>query len=89
MDKREDKVTLAIFLMGTVPLIDLAAVESLTELRENLGKRGIELRLAEAHSTVREILRRSGFEEHYGPIEPDQTIATILQKPSHHSPTTT
>lgn len=89
LDKREDKVTLAIFLMGTVPLIDLAAVESLTELRENLGKRGIELRLAEAHSTVREILRRSGFEEHYGPIEPDQTIATILQKPSHHSPTTT
>ena len=80
LEKREDPVKLAIFLMGTVPMLDIAGVECLTELRENLRKRGIELRLAEAHSTVREMLRRSGFEEHYGPVEPDQTIATILRK---------
>ena len=85
LGKREDKVTLVIFLMGTVPMLDMAGVEFLTELRETLRKRGIELRLAEAHSTVREILRRSGFEKHYGPIEPDQTIATILQKTSEQT----
>ncbi len=80
LEKREDPVTRAIFLMGTVPLLDMAGVEFLTELYETLRKRGIELHLAEAHSTVREILRRNGFEQHYGPIVPDQTIATILQK---------
>ena len=58
----------------------MAGVEFLTELHETLNKRGIELRLAEAHSTVRETLRRGGFEKHYGPIEPDQTVATILRK---------
>ena len=89
LDKRDDKVTLAIFLMGTVPMLDMAGVEFLTELRETLRKRGIELRLAEAHSTVREILRRSGFEQHYGPIVPDQTIASILQKTLEPPRTTT
>jgi high affinity sulfate transporter 1 len=86
LDHRDDKVNLAIFLMGTVPVLDMAGVEFLTELRESLRKRGIELRLAEAHSTVRGILRRNGFEQHYGPIVPDQTIASILQKTSETSP---
>ncbi|MES2920000.1 MAG: SulP family inorganic anion transporter [Verrucomicrobiota bacterium] len=79
---REDEVKLAIFFMGTVPMLDMAGVEFLTELRETLHKRGIGLRLAEARSTVRETLRRGGFEQHYGPIEPDQTVSTILSKTS-------
>jgi MFS superfamily sulfate permease-like transporter len=86
LGKRDDKVKLAIFLMGTVPMLDIAGVECITELRENLRKRGIELRLAEAHSTVRAMLRRNGFEQHYGPVEPDQTIATILRKTSWETP---
>ena len=80
LEKRDDEVKLAVFFLGTVPLLDMAGVEFLTELRETLHKRGIELRLAEARSTVRETLRRGGFEQHYGPIEPDQTVATVLRK---------
>lgn len=80
LGKRNDEISLAIFVMSSVPLIDLAGVEFLTELHETLRKRGIELRLAEAHSTVREILRRSGFETPYGPIEADQTISAILHQ---------
>jgi sulfate permease, SulP family len=82
LGNRDDEVKLAVFFMGTVPMIDMAGVEFLTELRETLHKRGIELRLAEARSTVRETLRRGGFEQHYGPVEQDQTVATILQKAS-------
>lgn len=90
LDCRDDEVKLAIFFLGTVPLIDMAGVEFLTELRETLHKRGIELRLAEARSTVREALRRGGFEQHYGPVEQDQTVATILSKASiPYKPTTT
>ena len=79
---REDEVRLAVFFMGTVPMVDMAGVEFLTELHESLHKRGIELRLAETRSTVREILRRGGFEKHYGPVEQDQTVATVLRKAS-------
>ena len=57
-DRDSDEVKLAVFFMGTVPLIDMAGVEFLTELHETLKKRGIELRLAETHSMVRETLRR-------------------------------
>jgi hypothetical protein len=37
-------------------------------------------RLAEAHSGVRETLRRAGFEKQYGPVEPDQTVATVIRR---------
>jgi MFS superfamily sulfate permease-like transporter len=77
---RPDEVKLAIFFMGTVPMIDMAGVEFLTELRENLQKRGMKLRLAETHSVVREALRRGGFKKHYGPVEADQTVPSILQR---------
>ena len=77
---RRDEVKLAVFFMGTVPMIDMAGVEFLTELHETLKKRGIELRLAETHSVVREALRRGGFEKHYGPVTADQTVAAILRK---------
>ena len=40
----------------------------------------MEFRFAEAHSGVRATLRRAGFEKHYGPIEPDQTVDTVLRK---------
>jgi high affinity sulfate transporter 1 len=87
---RQDEVQLVVMFMGTVPLVDMAGVEFLTGLRETLLKRGIDLRLAEAHSVVREALRRGGFEQHYGPIEADQTVAAILQKyRSSHNPVVT
>jgi MFS superfamily sulfate permease-like transporter len=75
-----DSVKLAVFFLGTVPTLDLAGAELLAELHASLRDRGIGFRLAEAHSGVRETLRRAGFESEYGPIEPDQTVATVLQR---------
>ncbi len=80
LGKRSDEIKLAIYYVGTVPIIDMAGTEFITDLRETLMARGIEFRIAEARSSVREALRRSGFEHDYGPIEADQTVATILQK---------
>ena len=80
MGNRKDEVKLVIFFLGTVPALDLAGVELLTELEESLRRRGITLRLAEARSNVRETLRRGGFERHYGPVEADQSISAILRK---------
>lgn len=80
LGQRHDEIKFAIFFLGTVPAIDMAGLELLSELQETLHKRGIKLRLAEARSNVRETLRRGGFEQHYGPIEADQSITTILVK---------
>jgi hypothetical protein len=63
-----------------VPAIDLAGVELLAEIREAVVGRGMGFRLAEAHSGVRETLRRGGFEKEYGPVVPDQTVATVIRR---------
>lgn len=86
MDRREPPVHTAVFFLGTVPHIDQAGVELLEEIREILTRRGITFRLAEAHGEVRATLRRAGFEKHYGPIEADQTVETVLGKLPEPSP---
>lgn len=84
LEQRGPGVRTAVFFLGTVPHIDLTGAELLGELRETLESRGISFHLAEAHSGVRTTLRRAGLESHFGPIEPDQTIDTVLSK--HHHP---
>ena len=80
LDARGTDTQVVVYFMGTVPSLDLAGVELLTEIHEKMQARGIQFRLAEAHSGVRETLRRAGFEKTYGPIVPDQTVDTVLQK---------
>ena len=80
LDARSDGVRLVVFFLGTVPVLDLAGADLLLELHATLRGRGIGFRLAETHSGVRETLRRAGFERHYGAVEADQTVATVLHK---------
>ncbi len=85
LGRRGPEIKTAVFFLGTVPHIDLAGVELLEDIRETLHERGIALRLAEAHSGVRATLRRGGFERHHGPIEPDQTVDTVLSNQHTHT----
>ena len=80
LNSRGSDVKLVVFFLGTVPAIDLAGVELLTVIREAVVGRGMGFRLAEAHSGVRETLRRGGFEKEYGPVVPDQTVATVIRR---------
>jgi high affinity sulfate transporter 1 len=80
LNSRGKDVKLVVFFLGTVPQLDLAGVELLTEIREAVVGRGMDFRLAEAHSGVRETLRRAGFEKEYGPVVPDQTAATVIRR---------
>ena len=70
-----------VFFLGTVPVVDMAGAELLAELDETLQAQGIDLRFAEAHSEVRNSLRRAGFEKFHGPILPDQTVEAVLKNP--------
>jgi MFS superfamily sulfate permease-like transporter len=80
LDARGPDVRLAIVYLGTAPFVDLAGAEMIAELHRTLAGRGIELRLAEPHGPVRESLRRAGLERYVGPIEANQTVATIIAK---------
>ena len=78
LESRGPGIRLAVFFLGTVPAVDLAGVEFLEELHQDLKGRGIEMRLAEAHGQVREVLLRAGFEKQGIPVVPNQPVATIL-----------
>ncbi len=80
LEQREDDIKLAVFFLGTVPAVDYAGAELLSELHAAMKERGIDFLLAEAHSGIRESLRRAGFEKEYGPVEADQTVCTVLER---------
>jgi high affinity sulfate transporter 1 len=78
LEARNDDVRLVVFFLGSVPRIDLAGAELLSDLHGKLAARGITFRLAEAHGEVREGLRRAGFDRTYGALETGQTVDVIL-----------
>ena len=74
---RGEGIQLAVFFLGTVPLMDSAGAELLEELHHTLAERGIALRLAEARGHVREVLRRSGFAER-ARVQENQTVSRVV-----------
>jgi sulfate permease, SulP family len=77
---RQDAVRLIVFFMGAVPRIDLAGAELIAELHKTFRARGVEFRLADVHGEVRDALRRIGFEQQYGSVEPGQTVDVIISR---------
>ena len=57
---------LVVFDLSTSPHVDLAGARMLARLHADLKAAGIELRLAGAHATVRDMLRADGMEERAG-----------------------
>ena len=51
----------------------------LLRLRGKLQQRGISLRLAEAHASVRELLRAEGLDEKVGPINRFVSVADLVE----------
>ena len=78
--ERVPRPRLVIFFMGNVPYVDLAGAEFLMALRLTLRQQGIDLRLAEAHGTVREAMKRLGHEHAAGLAEANQTVDDVLNK---------
>jgi high affinity sulfate transporter 1 len=77
---RPDAVRLVVFFLGTVPKVDLAGAELLTDLHRIFRHQGIEFRLADAHGEVRDALRRINFEREHGPLESGQTVDRIVSQ---------
>lgn len=52
--------------LSNSPYIDVAGADMLEELRQDLKSRGVQLRIVEAHSKSRDLLRAAGLEEQVG-----------------------
>ena len=65
--------------LSTSPAVDLAGARMFLDLHTELAKRGIILRLVEAHASVRDLLRMEGAEERVGRIDRFATVADAIE----------
>jgi sulfate permease, SulP family len=72
-------IRLVICDLSTSPAIDLTGAKMLLELQTELAKRGMILRLVEAHASVRDLLRIEGAEDRVGRIDRFETIADVIE----------
>ncbi|MDD2897557.1 MAG: SulP family inorganic anion transporter [Desulfuromonadaceae bacterium] len=73
------KIRLAVCDLSTSPYIDAAGAKMLQQLEEELERKGIQLRVAEAHAEVREILRVTGISESLGGVSRHISLADIVE----------
>jgi MFS superfamily sulfate permease-like transporter len=79
VDAQRQPVRLVILDLSTSPYVDLAGARMLERLCNELSAREIELRLAEAHATVRDILRAEGVDAKAGPISRRLSVADTIE----------
>jgi MFS superfamily sulfate permease-like transporter len=65
--------------LSTSPAVDLAGARMFLDLHTELAKRGIILRLVEAHVSVRDLLRMEGAEDRVGRIDRFATVADAIE----------
>jgi high affinity sulfate transporter 1 len=72
-------VKLAVCDLSTSPYIDAAGARMLAHLVEELEREGIQLKVAEAHAEVRDILRSTGISESLGGVSRHISLADIVE----------
>jgi SulP family sulfate permease len=72
-------VRLVICDLSSSPYVDLAGVSVLLTLHLELQKLGISLRVTEARSSVRDLLRAEGLDEKVGPIDRFASVADLVE----------
>jgi sulfate permease, SulP family len=79
VDARPGGARLVICDLSTSPYVDLAGARMLTRLSADLAARQGALRLAEAHATVRDILRAEGVDAKAGPVSRRISVADVVE----------
>ena len=74
ISKNKGKVTLVILDMSSTPYVDVEGSKMLLQLSKELTQREITLRIVEALSNVRDLLRKQGMEELTGHISRRSSI---------------
>ena len=83
VDAAPEPVKLVLCDLSNAPHVDLASAEMLNELQRELSGRGIEFRIVEARSSVRDFLRVEGLDEKVGHIGRFKSIADVIDEFAH------
>jgi sulfate permease, SulP family len=78
LDGEREPIRLIICDFSTSPNVDMAGARMFLTMYEELQKRGIAFRLAEAHSGVRDVLRIEGLEKKIGRIDRFTALADAI-----------
>jgi MFS superfamily sulfate permease-like transporter len=81
LDAEGDAVRMVVWDLSTSPVVDLAGARLVLSLHEELARRNITLRLVEARSSVRDMLRLEGVEEKIGRIDRFKSLADVVDDP--------
>ena len=65
--------------LSASPYVDTAGTRAFVGLHKDLAARGIALRLVDARSGVRDILRAEGLEQLTGPIDRRHSLSDIVE----------
>jgi MFS superfamily sulfate permease-like transporter len=83
-------VRLVVCDLSTSPYVDLAGARMLRDLSQELAKDGVGLRITDARSTTRDLLREEGLESTTGPIDRFTSVADVVdafgQEPARGTP---
>jgi len=74
-----EPIRLVVCDLSSSPYVDTAGARMLSALHRDLASTGVQLRLAEAHAAVRDILRAEGLDERVGPIDRRTSVDDIIQ----------
>lgn len=66
--------------LSNSPFVDVAGARLLSGLQRDLAARGVTLRLAEAHSQVRDLLRAEHLEDRVGYFGRHRTVAEVIDE---------
>ncbi|MCI0744106.1 MAG: SulP family inorganic anion transporter [Verrucomicrobia subdivision 3 bacterium] len=75
-----EPVKLVLLDLSNVPHVDLAGAEMLRDVQQELAAKGIDFRIVEARSSVRDFLRIEGLEEKMGHIGRFKSVADALHE---------
>ena len=79
-------IRLVVCDLSTSPYVDLAGARMLEALSDELGKRNIAFRLAEARAGVRDLLRAEGVEARVGDVNRFTSVADVVEHFEQETP---
>lgn len=80
VDASRMPVELVVCDLSTSPYVDVAGARMLARLGEQLDLKGIRFRVAEAHSSVRDILRTTGIAGIIGGVDRYTSVAGVVEE---------
>jgi high affinity sulfate transporter 1 len=80
VNAEQPAVKLVVWDLSTSPYVDLAGARMFERLATELGARGIELRIADAHASVRDLFRAEGLEAAVGRLSRRVSVEDLIEQ---------